>query len=200
MPQTQLTKNELKKQRDSLILYSRYLPTLQLKKQQLQTVLRKINERLKNKKTELEKELGEIDKWISVAAEPFELENFIVVNEIKINAVSIAGVTLPVFDSVTYRNVPYNLFTTPLWIDTTICKAKKLKSLFIEISTLEKQYDLLHNELTTTTQRVNLFEKVKIPQAKNLIRRIQIVLADQQTAAVVRGKISKRKLSEKKQK
>lgn len=197
MPQTQLTKNELKKQRDSLILYGRYLPTLQLKKQQLQTVLRRINENLKNKKMELEKELKEVDKWISVAAEPIEFEKLIAIGEVKINTVNIAGIMLPVFDSVSFKNVPYDLFTTPLWIDATIYKAKKIKSLFIEVNTLEKQYKLLHGELTATTQRVNLFEKVKIPQAQNLIRRIRIVLADQQTAAVVRGKISKRKLSEK---
>ena len=34
-----LTKNELKKQKDNLKQFQRYLPTLQLKKQQLQTVI-----------------------------------------------------------------------------------------------------------------------------------------------------------------
>ncbi|NLE02403.1 MAG: V-type ATP synthase subunit D, partial [Fibrobacter sp.] len=59
----------------------------------------------------------------------------------------------------------------------------------------KKQSDLLYKELLITSQRVNLFKKVKIPQAKNLIRKIQISIADQQTAAVVRGKISKRKMA-----
>ncbi|MBJ2357584.1 V-type ATP synthase subunit D, partial [Sphaerochaeta sp. S2] len=35
---------------------------------------------------------------------------------------------------------------------------------------------------------------VKIPEAKDNIRRIAIYLGDQQTAAVVRGKIAKKKL------
>ncbi len=63
-----------------------------------------------------------------------------------------------------------------------------------KIATLEKQVELLGRELRVTSQRVNLFEKVKIPDTKNNIRKIQIYLGDQQTAAVVRGKISKRKL------
>ena len=42
-----LTKNELKVQKDRLKQYQRYLPTLQLKKQQLQSVIMK-------KKAELE--------------------------------------------------------------------------------------------------------------------------------------------------
>ena len=62
------------------------------------------------------------------------------------------------------------------------------------ISTLEQQIKLLGKELRTTSQRVNLFEKVKIPEAKDNIRRIGIYLGDQQTAAVVRGKIAKKKL------
>jgi V/A-type H+-transporting ATPase subunit D len=41
---------------------------------------------------------------------------------------------------------------------------------------------------------VNLFEKVKIPESNELIRMIRIFLGDQQTAAVVRGKISKSKI------
>jgi len=52
----------------------------------------------------------------------------------------------------------------------------------------------LAHELRVTTQRVNLFEKVKIPEALGSIKRIGIYLGDQQTAQVVRGKISKRKL------
>jgi V/A-type H+/Na+-transporting ATPase subunit D len=52
----------------------------------------------------------------------------------------------------------------------------------------------LGEELRITTQRVNLFEKVKIPDTRENIRRINIFLGDQQTAAVVRGKLSKNKL------
>ena len=49
------------------------------------------------------------------------------------------------------------------------------------------------DELRTTTQRVNLFEKVKIPEAKENIRIIRIFMGDQQTAAVARSKIAKGK-------
>ena len=59
---------------------------------------------------------------------------------------------------------------------------------------MQKQVTLLENELRSTSQRVNLFEKVKIPEAKENIRKIGIYLQDQQTSAVVRGKIAKKKL------
>ena len=59
---------------------------------------------------------------------------------------------------------------------------------------LDEQLRRLGDELRTTTQRVNLFEKVKIPETKEHIRTIRIYLGDQQTAAVVRGKIAKQNL------
>ena len=46
------------------------------------------------------------------------------------------------------------------------------------------------------TQRVNLFEKVKIPEAKEAIRLIKISLGDQMTNAVGRSKIVKNKIEE----
>ena len=64
----------------------------------------------------------------------------------------------------------------------------------LEAGVLEEQIKLLSNELRTTTQRVNLFEKVKIPETRGNIKRITVYLGDQQVAAVVRGKISKKNL------
>jgi len=54
----------------------------------------------------------------------------------------------------------------------------------------------LRKELSVTTQRVNLFEKVKIPEAQENIRLIKIYIGDQLSNAVGRSKIAKRKIEE----
>jgi V/A-type H+/Na+-transporting ATPase subunit D len=59
---------------------------------------------------------------------------------------------------------------------------------------MQKKQALLAEELSITTQRVNLFEKIKIPESRENIRKINIVLGDMQTAAVVTGKIAKHKI------
>jgi V/A-type H+-transporting ATPase subunit D len=69
---------------------------------------------------------------------------------------------------------------------------KKVLLIDLEAQTMEEQQRRLEKELRTTTQRVNLFEKIKIPESKRNIKKIQVYLGDEQTAAVVRGKISKR--------
>ena len=67
-------------------------------------------------------------------------------------------------------------------------------SLDLEARVLDEQVRLLQQELRTTTQRVNLFEKVKIPETRANIKKITVYLGDQQVASVVRGKISKKNL------
>jgi V/A-type H+-transporting ATPase subunit D len=68
---------------------------------------------------------------------------------------------------------------------------KRLIAADAEVAVLKEQVRRLEQELRITTQRVNLFEKVKIPETRGNIRTIRIYLGDEQTAAVVRGKIAK---------
>ena len=77
--------------------------------------------------------------------------------------------------------------------DDCISALKEMVSLRAAGEILEKQYALLLAELVSTTQRVNLFEKIKIPECKENIRRIRIYMSDQETGAVARSKIAKKK-------
>ena len=64
------------------------------------------------------------------------------------------------------------------------------------IKVIEQGISILKHELRITTQRVNLFEKVKIPGAKEAIRSIKIYISDQMANAVGRSKIAKNKIEE----
>ena len=56
-----LTKNEQKVQKDNLKQFERYLPTLQLKKQQLQSVIMKENAELEQLEIERTAMIGDLD-------------------------------------------------------------------------------------------------------------------------------------------
>lgn len=197
-----LTKNELKKQKDNLKQFQRYLPTLQLKKQQLQSVIMKIRQEKERMEAERIKMIGDLDDWVAVFAENeiFEeakrLDQLVQPDKVVVKDENIAGVTIPAFEELTFKDINYDVDEYPLWVDTAVFKLREIARLDAIVSTLRKQTELLEAELRTTSQRVNLFEKVKIPEAKENIRVIQVYLGDQQTAAVVRGKISKKKLVE----
>ena len=195
-----LTKNELKVQKDQLKQFQRYLPTLQLKKQQLQTVIMKTNQELEQKEVERKNMIGDLDDWVAVFAEngifaeDLKLDNLVQPDEVICAEENIAGVKIPTFKELTFKDIEYDVDNYPLWVDTAIIKLREIARLDALVKTLRKQVELLEHELRSTSQRVNLFEKVKIPEAKENIRVIGIYLGDQQTSAVVRGKIAKKKL------
>ncbi len=195
-----LTKNEQKVQKDALKQFQRYLPTLQLKKQQLQMVIRQIQSQMEELKAKQKEVVDSMQDWISVyhentAFDPSKsIEHLVKVDKVVQETGNIAGVKIPLFKELTFKPIVYDLRFYPLWVDKGLRALRDIAQYDALVKTLETQVSLLEKELRTTTQRVNLFEKVKIPQAKENIRRIGIYLGDQQTSAVVRGKIAKKKL------
>ena len=196
MAKIKLTKNELKVQKDALKMYQRYLPTLTLKKQQLQAEIRSIEAKAKAVRKERERLEQGFDEWISVfSAEEEFPKGIIAVSNIRKKEGNIAGVVIPVFEGADFSRSDYDLYQTPLWVDIAANHMEKAMSLDLEAEVLDEQVRLLELELRSTSQRVNLFEKVKIPETKENIRKIGVYMADQQVAAVVRSKISKRKIA-----
>ncbi|MFO7780532.1 MAG: V-type ATP synthase subunit D [Spirochaetia bacterium] len=197
MAKVKLTKNELRNQKDQLKRFQRYLPTLQLKKQQLQMVIRQIEAQKTQKQKERDDLKKRIDAWVDVFGEDLGLEELVTVHNIETSTGNIAGIDIPVFENMEYEDIDWDLFAMPVWVDAAVERVKELIAADAELEILEEQHRLISEELRVTTQRVNLFEKVKIPEAKENIRRIRIYLGDQQTAEVVRGKIAKKKIEAK---
>ena len=193
MAKLKLTKNEQKKQKDSLKMFQRYLPTLMLKKQQLQAEIRTVEIRITELRREKEHTDEKFKKWIAIFGE----EGVFTPDLLKITKMvagegNIAGVAIPIFEGAEFETEQYSLIEKPLWLDMAVDNMKKALLLDLQLQCLEEQQRRLRKELQTTSQRVNLFEKIKIPEAKANIKKIGVYLGDQQTAAVVRGKISKR--------
>ncbi|MCG2714134.1 MAG: V-type ATP synthase subunit D [Candidatus Omnitrophica bacterium] len=197
MAKIKLTKGELKRQRDSLKQFQRYLPTLQLKKQQLQLEILQQNLILEEKNQLLFKKRELIEQWLGLFADkPVDFKSFLIPTKIITHFKNIAGIDIPVFDQVEFSAADYDLFIMPLWVDAAIDALRALIALNKEISTVIQGVVLLRQELRVTTQRVNLFEKVKIPEAEENIRLIKIYIGDQMANAVGRCKIAKRKIEE----
>lgn len=196
MAKIKLTKNELKVQKDALKMYRRYLPTLTLKKQQLQSEIRTIEANARAVRQEKEALEAGFQAWIAVFSEQDAFPaDVIQVRNIRKGRGNIAGVEIPTYEGADFSRGDYDLYQTPLWVDLAAEHMQKAIRLDLQAEVLDEQVRLLQQELLTTSQRVNLFEKVKIPETEDNIRKISIYLSDQQVNAVVRSKISKRKLA-----
>ncbi len=194
MAKVRLTKTELKRQKDALKRFNRYLPTLMLKKQQLQVEILRVQGEQAERRARIARELEALRSWVGLLGEKVGLEALIEDLRLRVRLGNIAGIDIPLFQDLEVVVAAYDLFTTPLWVDAALAAIAAILKLEAEIIVLEEQQRRLARELRITSQRVNLFEKIKIPETRESIRRIGIYLGDQQTAAVVRGKISKGKL------
>ena len=197
MAKIKLTKGELKKQRDALKQFRRYLPTLQLKKQQLQMKILETRRTLQERFAEFSKLEGAIKEWVGLLADTsVPIKEWLTPIDIIVKTANIAGVNIPVFDDVHFHQPEYDYFQTPLWLDVGIENLRLLVEALVEIDVIKKQIAILEKELRTTTQRVNLFEKVKIPECLENIRKIGINLGDQQANAVGISKVAKKKVEQ----
>lgn len=195
MAKIKLTKNELKAQRDALKRFERYLPTLQLKKQQLQLEVRHGREQCSRLEGLLADGLAQAAGVMAFmgATTADELQPFLAIRSWEVGQRNIAGIDVPVFKALDFDDAQWDLFTEPLWLDDAIAAIKRQTQLRLQLQLLSEQLERLEAELRTVSQRVNLFEKVKIPEAQENIRRINIYIGDQQTNSVGRSKIAKAK-------
>ncbi len=193
-----LTRPELKKQRDALSRFQKFLPMLKLKQQQLQMTMRSITKERQAAEDAIRQAQAKFDAYRGVLADVagVDVSGVSECKEVKTSRKNVAGVDIPVFESISFEEVSYSLFATPAWVDSAVIDLREVNKRTVIMDILQEQFDLLQKELTKIIQRVNLFEKVKIPEAKDIIRMIKIKLSDEMAAAVGRAKIAKGKLTE----
>jgi len=192
MAKVKLTKTELKAQTDALKRFQRFLPMLQLKKQQLQAEIAGIIAKAEETRCRERAVRDDLDRWVGLlATDEALLPGPVRVKSVYTGTANIAGVANPTLESIETDVREVDAWATPVWVDGAIDVTTQILSLQCERAIYDEQQRLVSEELQKTSQRVNLFEKVKIPGCKEAIRVIKIALGDEQTAAVTRGKIAK---------
>jgi V/A-type H+/Na+-transporting ATPase subunit D len=191
-----LTKNELRGQQNRLALFQKYLPTLQLKKAMLQFEVNQASIEVAELEGQFSDVLAKIKVFspLLVDKRDSRVIDYAEVVVVKKHYENIAGVEIPIFDHVLFREPDYYFFDTPAWTD----RATELLREFVicreRLAVGKEKKRALEKELREVSIRVNLFEKVLIPRSLENIKKIQVFLGDQQLAAVAQAKVAKRKI------
>jgi V/A-type H+-transporting ATPase subunit D len=192
-----LNKTTLKQQRDQAKTFKQFLPSLDLKRQQLLIALKAARQRLDDLDAEMNDLLVRLEPLYpllgSSTIPTLKISGLIAVRGVRIETENVVGTHLPVVREVDFGINDYSTMATPFWVDHLVQALQQMSRLRIEHQVGVRRFELLELAARRITQRVNLFEKVLIPQAEQNIRRIVIFLSDQERAAVVRSKISKGK-------
>lgn len=190
-----LNKVELTRLRREVKTYQQFLPVLKLKQEQLQSEQLKVRRELELRRQAFAEAQAGWTPLLPLFGEPalVDLVALTRPRDLVIGSKTIAGVVVPTLDSVRFSTVELSVFGTPAWVTRVLPRLRKFVQLYTEMNIIEQQHALIAAELRRTTQKVNLFQLVLIPEATDAIRRIKIALGDLQVAAVGRAKIAKSK-------
>ena len=120
----------------------------------------------------------------------------VAVTDVKVTLSKIAGVKIPVLKEVIFEVQDFDLFSSPFWYADGIQILKELSTLGIEREFYLQKMRLLDRARKKTTQKVNLYEKVQIPDYENAIRKIKRFLEDEENLSKSAQKIVKKRYEE----
>lgn len=192
MAKTSLGKKDLQKEKQRLKLYSKMLPSIDLKRTQLMAE----HTRAKNELAVLERESKQTASQVvkslpMIANKDVKLEGLVKIRSFVIEEQSLVGTKVPYFKEVLFEERDYSMLATPSWIEAYIKQFKRALEEKIRIQVMGQRVEKLRHAVRKITQHVNLFEKILIPTAKKNIQKIQIILGEAERNAVIRSKLAK---------
>jgi V/A-type H+-transporting ATPase subunit D len=194
MAKLKLSKHAMHEQQEQLKLYQRLLPSLDLKRRQLMLEVQKAQEEYTAAQSavdDLETRIGE--ELPMLADEEFRLGGLVQMKSFKVIEQNIVGVKLPFLDSIDCVVADYSRLATPPWVDTLVQRLKDASEQRMRAEISGQRLAILQIAVRRITQRVNLFEKILIPTAKQTIQKIRIFLGDADRASVITSKLAKKK-------
>jgi len=188
------SKASLSKESAKLKRYKQFLPSLDLKRQQLAAERKKAQRTLNQIELDIQQCYQKSAEMLPMLADKsIHVHNLVKVAQLEMTEENVVGVHLPVIKKLTIEVQDYSLFTEPHWVDQLVVQLKIMMRLKIQHQTEQQRVASLTLAVKKVTQRVNLFDKVLIPKAQQDIRKIRIYLSDLERAGVVRAKSTKQK-------
>ncbi|WP_317928662.1 V-type ATP synthase subunit D [Halioxenophilus sp. WMMB6] len=189
-----LSKATLAKEKSSLSSYQRFLPALDMKRQQLRIAVKSAERSKRELTIELESLKRSVADHIPMLSNRrVELSQLVTVKQVNWQVKNIAGCRVPEVAQIEMVRAQPAALAKPHWFLPLQLLVEQALRLEIALSAADQQIERLSAALVKITQRVNLFDKVLIPKTEANIKRIQIYLGDREREAVVTSKIAKKR-------
>ncbi len=190
------TKTERARQQKILKVSLRMLPLFEAMEKSLMVTINSISEAIERLHYAIEENKAQAEPWIAVLSDKWvDIDSFINIKKIKTKPVDIAGVQVEKYEGVEF-DVKEVTDEMELWVDDAVELMQEQLQLIAEIQILQKQIELLEEELLEVRARVKLFENRRIPNAKKAIRKISQKLQDDERLMIATAKVMKTKKEE----
>lgn len=184
----QYNKTALQNLRRQLSIREKALPTLKSKEAALRLEVRKITAEIDLLKEEYEKIVKENQNYNGFWT---EFPQIVKIRNIISEQKNIAGVRVAILKNIDFALEQISLFNMPSWIRLAINMFERLMTIQIKIEMTEARLNALAYARKKTTQKVNLYEKVQIPEYRMAIIKIKRYMEDEDNLSKSSQKIVK---------
>lgn len=190
----QYNKTEIQRLNKQLAIREKALPTLKSKETALRLEVKKIALEIEKISESLINKLQVLDDTMHLWV---EMPDILVLKKTGIKLKNIAGVKIPVLENIEFDQQQISYINQPAWVPAGLQHLKELIRLRIEIKIKERQFEILNYARKKTTQKVNLYEKVQIPEFSSAVLKIKRFLEDAENLSKSSQKIVKQRNAEK---
>jgi V/A-type H+/Na+-transporting ATPase subunit D len=190
----QYNKTEIQRLNKQLAIREKALPTLKSKETALRLEVKKIALEIEKISESLNNKLQVLDDTMHLWV---EMPDILVLKKTGIKLKNIAGVKIPVLENIEFDQQQISYINQPAWVPAGLQHLKELIRLRIEIKIKERQFEILNYARKKTTQKVNLYEKVQIPEFSSAVLKIKRFLEDAENLSKSSQKIVKQRNAEK---
>ena len=184
----QYNKTALQNLRRQLSIREKALPTLKSKEAALRLEVRKITAEIDLLKEEYEMIVKENQNYNGFWT---EFPKIVKIRNIISEQKNIAGVRVAILNKIDFALEQISLFNMPSWIRLAISMFERLMTIQIRIEMTEARLNALAYARKKTTQKVNLYEKVQIPEYRMAIIKIKRYMEDEDNLSKSSQKIVK---------
>jgi len=193
----QYNKTSLQSLNKQLNVRLKALPTLKNKEAALRLEVKKAKDKSSTLQKELQDKINSNEESVGLWNE--YITSLLSISKVKTKTKKIAGVSIPVFDDLEFKEEDFSLFDKPKWFPEGITFLKELAAIVTEKEIFNRKMALLDYARRKTTQKVNLYEKVQIPGYEDAIRKIKRFLEDEENLSKSAQKIVKKRQQKQKE-
>lgn len=190
--QIKFNKTALREFQKKLQIREKALPTLKNKEAALRAMVLETKKEIEHITDLFLSKIKKNEPWKDLWQE-FNT-NLIHIEKVYSTNIKVAGIAIPVFESLDTTEQDFSIFSNPYWFRNGVQELKDVLEIRVRKEYLSIKLSLLERARKKATQKVNLYEKVQIPILALAIRQIKRYLEDEENLAKAGQKLLKHRL------
>lgn len=190
--QIKFNKTALREFQKKLQIREKALPTLKNKEAALRAMVLETKKEIEHITDLFLSKIKKNEPWKDLWQE-FN-SNLIHIEKVYSTNIKVAGIAIPVFESLDTTEQDFSIFSNPYWFRNGVQELKDVLEIRVRKEYLSIKLSLLEQARKKATQKVNLYEKVQIPILALAIRQIKRYLEDEENLAKAGQKLLKHRL------